>query len=87
MIEDVLSSQLAIEFNEHNHRLSISPINSTRKNPWPMIEISQETLAEMSFSEASQFIGEKILLLIPAMRDQFKDYLWTDDGQTPPKKS
>ncbi|MEV8471774.1 hypothetical protein [Ralstonia sp. UNC404CL21Col] len=45
-----------------------------------------ETLAKMSFGEASQFVGERLLLLIPKYHEVFKDYLWTDDGNTPPKK-
>ncbi len=40
----------------------------------------------MSFSEATQFVGERLLLLIPAYNEVFKDYLWSDDGKTPPKK-
>jgi hypothetical protein len=41
----------------------------------------------MSFAKAAQFIGERLILKIPALRSVFEDYLWTNDGAVPPKKS
>jgi hypothetical protein len=49
------------------------------------VEIRRETLEKMSFKEAAEFIRERLILLTPALREMFKDYLWTEDGQ-PPKK-
>lgn len=38
------------------------------------MEIRAETLAGMTFSEASQFIGERIILLVPELREMFSNY-------------
>jgi hypothetical protein len=50
-----------------------------------MVEIRRETLGGMSYTEAAKFIGERLILLTPDLKEIFKDYLWTDDGHTPPK--
>jgi len=52
----------------------------------PMIVIRRETLEAMTFKEASEFIGSRLVLLTPELRQVFKDYLWTNDGHTPPKR-
>lgn len=80
---DVLSNEWKVVLNKETERLEFW--NPTHAN-WPMVEIRLDTLAQMSFGEASQFVGERLLLLIPKYREVFKDYLWTDDGNTPPKK-
>lgn len=53
----------------------------------PMIVIRRETLEAMSLKKASEFIGSRLILLTPELKEMFKDYLWTDDGHTPPKRS
>lgn len=50
-------------------------------------EIQNQTLRSMTFSEAAAFIGEKVLLMHPVYNEMFKDYLWSEDGTVPPKKS
>jgi hypothetical protein len=50
-----------------------------------MVEIRRETLAAMSLKEAAEFIGERLILLTPPLRELFTDYLWSEDGQQPPK--
>jgi hypothetical protein len=37
----------------------------------PIVQISAETLATMNFLEASQFLGERLLILIPQLRDRY----------------
>jgi hypothetical protein len=83
---NVLSDQLHIEFDTSRDSLAIRHASDSQSKS-PLIEIRRETLRTMSFDEATKFVGERILLLMPAMREQFKDYLWTDDGDTPPKKT
>lgn len=46
-----------------------------KKVPGAIVRIRAETLAKMSFQEASQFLGEKLMLLIPQLREQFADEL------------
>jgi hypothetical protein len=53
----------------------------------PMIVIRRDTLESMTLKEASEFIGSRLVLLTPELKEMFKDYLWTNDGQTPPKRS
>jgi hypothetical protein len=35
------------------------------------VRIRKETLEKMTFAEAAEFLGERLLLLIPRMRDQY----------------
>lgn len=53
----------------------------------PMIVIRRETLEPMTLKEASEFIGSRLILLTPELKEMFKDYLWMNDGHTPPKRS
>lgn len=48
-----------------------------------LITMRFNDLKKMHFADASQFIGERIILLMPEMRKIYKDYLWTEDGQPP----
>jgi hypothetical protein len=86
MNDYVFSNYFEIEYSEADHVLKILHPKVKAKGLGG-IEISDETLAVMSFSEASQFVGERLLLSIPAMREMFKDYLWTENGEKPPLKS
>ncbi|MHA6891126.1 hypothetical protein [Ralstonia pseudosolanacearum] len=80
---DVRSKNWKISFNEETQALEFW--NPDRMK-CPAVQLRMETLLAMSFSEATQFVGERLLLLIPAYNEVFKDYLWSDDGKTPPKK-
>lgn len=37
----------------------------------PIVQIRAETLAKMNFLEASQFLGERLMILIPQLRDRY----------------
>lgn len=37
----------------------------------PIVQIRAETLATMNFLEASQFLGERLMILIPQLRDRY----------------
>jgi hypothetical protein len=43
--------------------------------PAPLVQIRHDTLDKMSFLEASQFFGERLLLLIPQIRERYADDL------------
>lgn len=43
--------------------------------PGPLVRIRADTLDKMSFLEASQFLGERLLLLIPQMRERYAEDL------------
>jgi hypothetical protein len=81
---NVLSNKIVVEFDEKGGKLVFSMIDSdTAKN---RLEIAKDTLLSMSFTEASQFIGERLVLLNPHLRNIYKDYFWSEDG-LPPKKT
>lgn len=37
----------------------------------PIVQIRAETLATMNFLEASQFLGERLMILIPQLRERY----------------
>lgn len=37
----------------------------------PIVQIRAETLEKMNFLEASQFLGERLMILIPQLRDRY----------------
>ena len=41
----------------------------------PIVQIRAETLATMNFLEASQFLGERLMILIPQLRDRYSEDL------------
>ena len=82
---NIFSDRLEVEFDEKRDAFVIKH-SDARQFPTPLIEIRRDTLKGMSLQEASLFLGERIILLIPRLRELFADYLWTDDGQ-PPKKT
>lgn len=81
----VFSDRFEVEFDVERDAFLIRHPDS-REFPSPLVEIRRDALEAMSLGQASQFIGERIILLMPRLRELFADYLWTDDGQ-PPKKT
>lgn len=81
---NVSSSRLEFEFDED---LGVVLIRHPDREQFqtPLVEICLETLEKMTLKEAAEFIGERLILLTPALKEMFGDYLWTEDGQ-PPKK-
>ena len=81
---NVFYNSFSVEFDEKKKALLIwHPDRNAFKTP--LVSIPAETLKEMSFDQAAAFIGERLVLLIPPLREMFTDYLWSDDGKTPPK--
>jgi hypothetical protein len=71
----ILSNRLEIEFDEKRDSLLIYH-QDRHEFQDPLIEIRSETLNVMTFKEGSAFIGERLILLIPQLREIYKDYLW-----------
>jgi hypothetical protein len=82
---NILSNRLDVEY-DHGRSAVLIRHPDRHQFPSPFVEIRRETLNEMSLKTAAEFIGERLILLNPALREIFKDYLWTEDGQ-PPKRS
>jgi hypothetical protein len=43
--------------------------------PGPLVRIRMESLNNMNFLEASQFLGERLFLLIPQLRERYAEEL------------
>ena len=41
----------------------------------PLVQIRAETFDKMSFLEASQFLGERLLILIPQLQERYSEDL------------
>lgn len=81
---NVFSDRFEVEFDKVRDAVLIWHPNRL-EFPTPLIEIRRETLASMSLKEAAEFVGERLILLTPALRDLFADYLWSENGQQRPK--
>jgi hypothetical protein len=84
MTVNVHSNSFYVEFDVERDMLVVRhPDHQEFKTPF--IEIRRETLNEMTFKQASEFIGERLILLIPSLKAIYQDYLWTENGE-PPRK-
>ncbi len=71
---EFLSSILVVQFDSVTKSLLIFHPDKSQF-PEPLVTIREETYSRMSFEEATSFVGSRILLLIPAMREHFRDEL------------
>jgi len=65
------SNSLLIDYDESTKNFLISHPDKERF-PQPLVTVRAETYSAMTLDQASEFIGSRILLLIPAMRQHFK---------------
>lgn len=71
---NVFSQKLRVEYSEERQALLI--INpEVEVNSGILVEIRIDTLKSMDFDQAALFLGQRLLLLIPEMRELFKQYL------------
>lgn len=67
-----LSGTLIIRFD--NETKSILVEHPDRENyPYSLVNIRHETYSAMDFDAACNFIGSRVVLLIPALREQYKE--------------
>lgn len=69
---DVFSSSFLVRWDSDRQALSIIHPDQDRF-PSPLIQIASSTLDDMDWKEASQFIGERLVLLIPELRNRYID--------------
>jgi hypothetical protein len=67
-----LSDTLIVKYDRSTKSLLILHPD-TNEFAQPLVNIREETYSAMTLDEASEFIGARILLLIPEMRQQFKE--------------
>ncbi|MGH8550155.1 MAG: hypothetical protein ACRERU_16440 [Methylococcales bacterium] len=66
-IEKVLTNDFVLHYDDETERLLIYPLEQGEKPEIP-IALKVSMLSEIGAKEASKWVGETILLLIPAMR-------------------
>lgn len=64
---EILTNEFVLRYDEASEVLRIYTVNNDRESPFP-IELRLETLSAMGPEKASKWLGETLLLLIPAMR-------------------
>jgi hypothetical protein len=71
---DFLSETLIVHFEPASKSLLIRHPDRDAF-PDPLVTIREETYSGMSFEEACEFVGSRVMLLIPQMRQQYGDEL------------
>ena len=69
---ELLSSGLGIRWSAATGSLEIMHSDMVRF-PEPLVQVRAATLSGMSFDQASKFIGETVVLLVPELRDRYVD--------------
>ncbi len=64
---DILTNDFVLRYDEGREVLQIFTVSNGRETRFP-IELRLATLSEMGSDKASKWLGETLLLLIPAMR-------------------
>jgi hypothetical protein len=67
---NILNDTFVVKYDEALHSILIIHPDE-KKVPGPVVRIREETLEKMSFLEASQFLGERLMLLIPQLRQRY----------------
>lgn len=65
------SDKLIVNFDNETKSLLISHPD-VQEFPYPLVTLREETYSSMSFDEFAAFLGARLLLLMPAMREQFE---------------
>jgi len=69
---ELLSNEFIVRWDEELNSLVLVHPDGERF-PQPHVQIRSSTLADMNFEQASKFIGERLVLLIPALRERYVD--------------
>ena len=77
MKPEVLSNEFVVRWEDDLNRLVLI---DPRQPESPAVRITEATLSDMSFSKASRFIGERLVLLMPGLRRKY-----IDDSVSPSK--
>lgn len=65
-----LTDSLRIRYDEGLKSIVIEHSDS-EQFPMSLVRIREETYAEMGFAELAEFLGSRLLLLMPSMRSHF----------------
>jgi hypothetical protein len=67
---NILSDTFIVKFDDALQAILIVHPDGN-EIPGPLVQIRSETLDAMNFTQASQFLGERLLLLIPQLRHRY----------------
>ncbi len=71
---NIFNDTFIVKFDEETQSLLIiHPDESVLSRP--VVQVRAETFDKMSFLEASQFIGERLLILIPQLQSRYAEDL------------
>lgn len=71
-MQELFSNEFFVRWDDQRRCLLL--VHPDRaKFPEPLVTIRESTLAEMNFATAAEFIGSRLALLIPALRDRYVD--------------
>ena len=71
---NIFNDTFIVKFDEETQSLLIIHPDETVMSR-PLVQVRTETLDKMSFLEASQFIGERLLILIPQLQSRYAEDL------------
>ena len=74
---EIFSDEFLVRWDDELKRLVL--LHPKHPND-PLVRIAATTLSDMSFQQACQFIGERLVLLMPSLRQRY-----VDDSTTPGK--
>jgi hypothetical protein len=69
---NVLTDSLITRYDERLRSLVIEHPDK-REFTTPLVQVREETFAQMNFDECAKFVGARLLLLMPSMREHFKE--------------
>ena len=69
---EILTNEFLLRYDEDTESLLIHTVNDGKPTKFP-IRLSLNTLQGMGSEKAAQWVGESILLLIPAIRERLFD--------------
>ena len=66
---DFLSDEVTIRFDSGTRDIGVFAKGQR------LVQIRPESYGPMSFEELSEFIGARVLLLMPSMREQYREHI------------
>jgi hypothetical protein len=69
-VKDVLTNEFHVRYEEAHQRLAIYMLKDGKPASEVPISLRLSMLEEMGPAEAAKFLGERLMLLIPALRER-----------------
>ena len=69
---NIFSDSLIVRYDQRLQSIVIEHPDK-REFSSPLVQIREETFEQMTFAKCAEFIGARLLLLMPTMREHFKE--------------